>query len=84
MIAVLEESMKFVEAGDFGRQHERFGLPVKPKITSRALAFVVGLPQPLDLDLADRLAYPSGGAWLTGLQEIFVAGCDSIASASSP
>jgi hypothetical protein len=84
MVAVLQERVELVEAGDFRRQNERLGLPVQCKVLAGALTVVVGFAQLLNLDFADSLADPSGGARLTGLRNILVAGCESIASASSP
>ena len=71
MIAVLEEPAQVVEAGDLRGQDKRLRLAVEREVPARASAVVMGLAQPFDLDLADGLADPFGGARLGGAQEDF-------------
>ena len=35
MVAVLQKGAEFVQAGDFRRQNERLGLPVKGEVLAR-------------------------------------------------
>src|SRR5665213_152851 len=82
-ILLLDEAAQRLHAGDFGGHNEWLGDDLQREgLLAPQQSHAARLLQPFNLNLADGIGDPFRGAGFRGLEKTFVAGCESIASAS--